>query len=497
MVNSRLLRWGGLLAFVGCLVAVTNCHDFEEAFEACKANGDCFPDEDNDGVADAFDGCPSDKKAPLAGDLRAGKCDPSSQLCLRHECPIEGDYEFSGLWGSSATDVILAARSLSLSPAWFVRFGGTTFTSEEVADTGFQPWRLHGSSATNLWAINESAGACSVRKLAVALPDGGPDDGGVVTAPDPEDGGVVTAPDVDAGTDAGTGGSPDSGTGGPADSGTVVTPDAGPIDNTDAGPIDNTDAGPIDNTDAGVDGGTGSPDAGTGTVNCPSPVYRFTDGTWTQVAYGDGTSQLQPPAIFAAEPSKAWAAAKTGDVVRWDNGSWSAEPLNLGTGAAPKAFWGDVAAPRFAVGADSRQSAATWQRTSNTWSGPATLSSGPFIAISGPSEDHLYAATASSVFKWNRTTSQWDLDTPASGQATIQDLWVSGDGSEVWVALNSATVLRKQGPDWQMLTLPVAPTFMAYRIIGFDTPDKDLWITGTHDSQAFKGTIAYHFSRQP
>lgn len=495
MVNSRLLRWGGLLAFAGCLVAVTNCHDFEEAFETCQANGDCFPDEDNDGVADAFDGCPSDKKAPLAGDLRAGKCDPSSQLCLRHECPIEGDYEFSGLWGSSATDVFLAARSLTSNPAWFVRFGGTTFTSEQVTDMGFQPWRLHGSSATSVWAVNESAGACNIRKLGVVSPDAG-------TVVD-EDAGVV---DEDGGTDAGTGGPPDAGSSGQVDAGTGGTVDAGPVDEADAGPIGTPDAGPVGTPDAGpvgtpdagVDGGVpGSPDAGTGTVSCPSPVYRLADGSWAPVAYGDGSSQLQTPAIFAAEPTRAWAAAQSGDVVRWDNGSWSAEPLNLGTGAAPKAFWGDTSAPRFAVGADSRQSAATWQRTNNTWGSAATISSGPFIAISGPSEDHLYAATASSVFKWNRTHSSWDLDTSASGQASIQDLWVSGDGSEVWVALNSATVLRKQGPNWQMLTLPVAPTFMAYRIIGFDTPDKDLWITGTHDSQAFKGTIAYHFSRQP
>jgi hypothetical protein len=489
MVNSSLLRWAGLLAFVGCLVAVTNCHDFEEAFSQCQDAGSCFPDEDNDGVADAFDGCPSDTKAPLPGDLRAGKCDPASKLCLKHECPIEGDYELSGLWGSSATDVFLAARSRSSSPAWFVRFGGTTFTSEQVADTGFQPWRLHGSSATNVWSINETPRACSARKLGVTAP----------IAPTPDDGGLDDA-GTDAGTDADAGEVvvADAGTGGTVDAGNGGTVDAGNDGTVDAGNGGTVDAGPIGTVDGGVDGGTpGSPDAGTGTLICPSPVYRFTDGSWAQVAYGDGTSQLQTPAIFAAEPSRAWAVNQNADMVRWDNGAWTVESQNLGTGAAPKAFWGDVTAPRFAVGADGRQSAATWRRVNNTWSGAATLSSGPFIAISGPSEDHLYAATSSSVFKWNRAASRWDLETSASGQASIQDLWVSGDGSEVWVALNSASVLRKQGTEWQTIPLPVAPTFMAYRIIGFDAPARDLWITGTHDSQAFKGTIAYHFSRQP
>lgn len=462
MVNSNLLRCAGLLAFVGCLVMATNCHDFEEAFSQCQDAGLCFPDEDNDGVADAFDGCPSDTKAPLPGDLKAGKCDPASKLCLKHECPIEGDYELTGLWGNTPLDVFLTARSRSSGPAWFVRFGGTTFTSEQVEDRGFQPWRLHGSSATNVWSINDAASACSARKLGAVNADAGPvvDDAGVIVV---DDAGVV---DAGMEVDAGDGTVTDAGTGGPVD--------------------------------AGVDGGTpGGPDAGPGTLSCPSPVYRFTEGSWAQVAYGDGTSQLQTPAIFAAEPARAWAVDPNSNVVRWENGAWTAEPQNLGTGAAPKAFWGDATAPRFAVGADGRQSTATWQRSNNTWSGPTTLSVGPFIAISGPSEDHLYAATSSSVFKWNRVASRWELEPSAAGQASIQDLWVSGDGSEVWVALNSASVLRKQGTDWQTITLPVAPSFMAYRIIGFDAPSRDLWITGSHSSSGFTGTIAYHFSRQP
>lgn len=471
MVNSKLLRWSGLLAFVGCLVALTNCHDFEEAFEQCQKTGDCFPDKDGDDVADAFDGCPGGEKAPFEGDLRAGTCNSASQLCLKHECPIEGDYELSGLWGSTASDVFLAARSRASSPgpAWFIRFDGTGFTSEQVGDTGFQPWRLHGSSADNVWSMNETASACSARKLGVVSADAGPVD---------EDGGVVDAgTEVDAGPlDAGT---VDAGTSGPLDAGATV------------------DAGPIVDADAGVDGGLpGDPDAGTGTPICPSPVYRFTTGGWAQVAYDDGKSQLQPTAIFAAEPAQAWAVSPSKDVVRWTGNGWTPESFNLGADAAPKAFWGDATAPRLAVGAQGSV-AATWQRTNGTWRGPTTSSSSPFIAISGPNEEHLYAATSSAVFKWDPATSQWALEPIPAGQTTIQDLWVSSDGNEVWVALNSASVLRKQGTDWQTLSLPVAPTFKAYRIIGFDSPDRDLWITGTHDSQAFTGTLAYHFSRQP
>ena len=112
--------------------------------------------------------------------------------------------------------------------------------------------------------------------------------------------------------------------------------------------------------------------------------------------------------------------------------------------------------------------------------------------------NQLYAATSSAVFKWNPLTSDWDAETlPNQGSVQILDLWVSGDGNEVWVALNASFVLRKRGTTWESIPLPVASTFLAYRIFGFDSAGRDLWITGSHQSQAFQGTIAYHFERQP
>jgi hypothetical protein len=492
MVNSRILKWAGLLGVLACLVAVTNCHDFEQALEDCKARGDCFPDDDDDGIPDAVDGCPN-TGAPFSGDLAVGKCDPSSKLCLRHECPVDGAYEFSGLWGSSATDMFLAARSTALEQAWFVRFSDNRFTSAQVSDTGFQPWRLHGSSNTNVWAINETATACSLRKLGLVgertevAADAGP--------PVDEDAGV----DADAGMDAGMGvdagdGQVDAGTQPPVDAGPQPPVDAGTQPPVDAGTNPTVDAGTNPTVDAGVDD---EPDAGTGTVTCPSPVYRLTSNAWAPVPYGDGTSQLQTPAIFAAEIAKAWAVTAGGDVVRWESSAWTPESLPLGTGAEPQAFWGDDFGPVFAVGTDSRDKATYWQRNASIWGSAATLTNnGPFVAIAGPDVTRLYAATGSEVFKWNSSASRWDLETSVT-QGSVQDLWVSDDGTEVWVALKTASVLRKRGSTWAPLALPVALSFSAYRIIGFGTPVHDVWITGTHASQEFTGTIAYHFELQP
>jgi hypothetical protein len=45
-----------VLATVLLIAAVTSCRDFDEALENCEREGNCFPDEDGDGLPDPLPG---------------------------------------------------------------------------------------------------------------------------------------------------------------------------------------------------------------------------------------------------------------------------------------------------------------------------------------------------------------------------------------------------------------------------------------------------------
>jgi hypothetical protein len=234
-------------------------------------------------------------------------------------------------------------------------------------------------------------------------------------------------------------------------------------------------------------------------LHCPSPVFRFDGQSWAPVAYAiRGEMTIQPPALYTG-PESTWVASSDQGVLRWTGGTWQQESTLLGPGDQLSALWGDTSEPRLGVGGDSHQLAAFRQRTAwGTWAQASSMASDPFVAIAGPDEKNLYAATASEVLR--RAPGDWwqtELTAPQlNGQTPkVQDIWVSADGSDVWVTLQTSYVLRKHQGEWSVVHLPVAPGFAALQVEGFNTPRGDLWITGTEPSGPFFATVAYHYER--
>jgi hypothetical protein len=235
-------------------------------------------------------------------------------------------------------------------------------------------------------------------------------------------------------------------------------------------------------------------------LHCPSPLFRFDGQQWAPVGYAtNGRATIQPPALFTGVDS-TWVASKDQGLLRWSGALWQLEPAKLGKVGPLSALWGDTSGPRIGVGNGSLPLAGLQRPTPwADWTGSPLLESGRFVAIAGPDEKHLYAATASEVLRWVEGGGwQSEFTVPyLSGPApAVQDIWVSRDGSDVWVTLGTAYVLRKHGGEWSVVQLPVEPGFSALQVEGFDTPAGDLWITGTQSHGSFFGTIAYHYERQ-
>jgi hypothetical protein len=212
---------------------------------------------------------------------------------------------------------------------------------------------------------------------------------------------------------------------------------------------------------------------------CPSPVFHFNGASWAPVPSASHEPiPIQPPALHVG-PDSTWVASSDQGLLRWTGSMWLREPSHLAGSDSLHALWGDDSGPRIR---------------------PQGGVTAPVVAIAGPSEEHLYAATSSEVLRWVPGQG-WQSETFAhqlDGRApSVQDIWVSADGNDVWVTLNTAYVLRKLHGAWHVLQLPVPPGFQALQVHGFDTPAGDLWITGTqsHDDQ-LSGTTAYHYVRQ-
>ncbi|HVG63789.1 MAG TPA: hypothetical protein VNA24_34815 [Hyalangium sp.] len=235
-------------------------------------------------------------------------------------------------------------------------------------------------------------------------------------------------------------------------------------------------------------------------LHCPSPLFRFDGQQWAPVGYAtNGWTTIQPPALFTGLDS-TWVASNGQGLLRWTGALWQLEPVSLGTVSPLSALWGDTSGPRIGVGNGSLplagfQPPAPWA----DWIGSPLLESGRFVAIAGPDEEHLYAATASEVLRWVQGGGwQAEFTVPyfSGPSPAVQDIWVSGDGNDVWVTLGTDYVLRKHDGAWSVLQLPVEPGFSALQVEGFDTPAGDLWITGTQSHGWFFGTIAYRYERQ-
>ncbi|MBN1207866.1 MAG: hypothetical protein JXB05_23580 [Myxococcaceae bacterium] len=342
-----------------------------------------------DAGADCTDAGLQPGLAPCTGLQALPEDDCAAGLCLRHEYTLSGPYEFHGLWGSSPDDVFLAARALPQAqvPAQVVRFSEGRFTSAAVLLPDFQPFRLQGSDAENVWAINEAptAGPCWLSDKSRAIP----------------------------------------------------------------------------------------------VFYCPSPVFHFNGKSWAPVPSAtQAPTPIQPPALHVGADA-TWVASSDQGLLRWTGSMWLREPSTLAGSDSLHALWGDTSGPR------TRSSRGA---------------SAPLVAIAGPTEEHLYAATSSEVLRW-APGEGWQSEFTApelDGQApSVQDLWVSADGHDVWVTLKTSYVLRKHHGAWSVLQLSVPSGFEALQVYGFDTPGGDLWITGTHShGDLFFGTIAYHYERQ-
>jgi hypothetical protein len=266
----------------------------------------------------------------------------------------------------------------------------------------------------------------------------------------------------------------------------------------------------------------GDPYSGSsGSGNCELPVIRFNGSSWTGLPSTDGGPLIQPPALYTTGYDSTWVATSNGHALRWDGNQWIRELSSAGDDFADQimAFWGPdpQAPPTLAVGQAGdymfSSEAGFWRRQSNgTWEGPSTITLSPtpppLKAIAGPNLDHLYAVGGFSnvtVLRWDVPSTRWKTENqllpnplPNNGQPReVMDLWVSSNGTDVWIALNTSYVLRKVQDQWSVLQLPLHSQFRAVQVEGFD--NGELWITGyiPHGNGPESGTYAYRFYRLP
>jgi hypothetical protein len=508
MVTSTVLKRGRVLGVAALLVAGAGCHDFDEAFAGCVDAGNCFPDDAGRPDAGTPDGGPTGNDGGPTGNDGGGTPD-------------------SGTPDSGPVD--------------------TTDGGPDIPDSG-PDIRDSGTDIPDSGTYIPDSGTYIPDS---GTPDSGPDpfDSGTVTC----DGGVVTqalctVTELDAGI---TFQGPPFDHGLPFDQGLDIDECANGLclrhQYTVDGPYEfqglwgsspddvflaaraRSEAevaaqvvrfhnGRFSATTVDLPGfqpfrlqGTDSTNVwaineapASGPCNpqlpCPSPLFRFDGQSWAPVgSVTNGRAAIQPPALYTGTDS-TWVASTGGGVLRWTGGAWAQESTRSGQGEQFQALWGDASAPRIGVGSDSHQLAAFGLRHAwGTWTPSSSMGLGPLTAIAGPSEKHLYATTDLDVLRWipgdwwqfEATVPELDGHAP-----TVQDLWVSKDGSDVWVTLGTSYVLRKHHGVWSVVHLPVPLGFAALQVEGFDTPAGDLWITGTQSGGVLFGTSAYHFERQ-
>ncbi|MFL5344538.1 MAG: hypothetical protein ACJ8AT_07080 [Hyalangium sp.] len=422
MVKPDVLKHGLWLGAVALVVAFIGCRDFDAALEKCQTDHTCsldgglpdggLPDggsPDAGPPADPFEGEP-----PGTCSLDAGLCLRSSKELLYNNGPT---FTFRGLWGSRPDDVFLATDDGKN----VMRFDGGFPNIDSVAYLNIYVQRLHGTDATNVWAISNQSyyGPC----------------GGMPLMPVP------------------------------------------------------------------------NPSGGT----CPTPVARYDGQGWLQLTQADDAGvSITPPALYTTGPNSTWVATSNSGALRWDGQTWVEEPASTSSYYSTiKAFWGPPAsAPTFAVGGGYNygEYGDYWRRGSDGgWDGPnqINVASNILVAIAGPNEQNLYAVGGQNlVLQWDSRNNAWRAETlptlpplnPPQSNRQAQDVWVSADGTDVWVTLDTNYVLRKHNGSWSVVTLPVPPDFQAVQVTGFE--NGDLWFTGVRNSSGIEnGTTAYRFRR--
>jgi hypothetical protein len=246
---------------------------------------------------------------------------------------------------------------------------------------------------------------------------------------------------------------------------------------------------------------------------CKLPIVRFDGTNWLKLNPVDNGPVIQPPALFTAGPDATWVATPDATALKWNGSIWQNEPAspgNMGGNIHMRAFWSSTGtAPEMAVGGYndffSGGSGNYWERQAGgTWLGPKDFNplSVPYLkAIGGPSKDHLYAAGGKSsvtVLRFDRANNLWRLESPfpslpATTQSVeVMDMWVSGDGQDLWIVLQTSFALRKHNGTWYVVYLPVDPEFQALSVEGFG--NGELWITGVQYSSP-SGSFAYRYLR--
>ncbi|HYH98636.1 hypothetical protein [Hyalangium sp.] len=492
MVTSTVLKRARVLGVAALLMAGAGCHDFDEAFAGCVDAGDCFPDDAGRPDAGTPDGGPTgndgggtpDSGTPDSGTPDSGPVDttdggpdiPDGGTDIPDSGIPDSGIPDSGIPDSGIPDSGIPDSGIPDSGIPDTCDGGV-FTRGACpigdVDAGVIPEGLQ---------INECAnGLCLRHQYTVD----GPYELQGLWGSSPDD--VFLA--ARARSEAGVAAQVVRFSNGRFSATTVDLPGFQPFR------LQGTDSTNVWAINEAPSSGPCNP-----LLPCPSPVFRFDGQSWAPVGFvTNGRAAIQPPALYTGTDS-TWVASSGGGVLRWTGGAWAQESTTSGLGEQFQALWGDTSAPRIGVGSDSHQLAAFGLRHSlGTWTPSSSMGLGPLTAIAGPSEKHLYAATNLDVLRWipgdwwqfEATVPELDGHSPA-----VQDLWVSQDGSDVWVTLGTSYVLRKHQGEWSVVHLPVPPGFAALQIEGFDTPAGDLWITGTQSGGVLFRTSAYHFERQ-
>jgi hypothetical protein len=252
---------------------------------------------------------------------------------------------------------------------------------------------------------------------------------------------------------------------------------------------------------------------------CAAPVARYDGQGWLAYEQKDGGAYITPPALYTTGPDSTWVANNRGGAMRWNGSDWIEEPASAydpyNSEVTIQAFWGPPSSmPTFAVGGGyysyGGQYGGYWRRqTDGGWNGPQEIniaSGATLFAIAGPNEQNLYAVGGQSnqilVLQWEPRNTAWRSETlpslpplaPPQSSRQARDVWVSEDGTDLWVALGTNYVLRKRNGTWSVVTLPVPADFQTLQVEGFE--NGDIWFTGVRTSSGIQnGTTAYRFRR--
>jgi hypothetical protein len=167
------------------------------------------------------------------------------------------------------------------------------------------------------------------------------------------------------------------------------------------------------------------------------------EGVWTPDA-SPTTADLN--AVWGRASHDVYAVGGGGVVLHFDGEAWTGGPIEAARGAALHAIWGDRGGGEIWVVGDGglilrRQPRGIWAREPSGT--PAQL-----LALTGTENGTLYAAGEMGALLASAGDGRWHpADGIGSGQAsTLRAAWC--DGSDVSIAGDMATVLRRTSSGW-------------------------------------------------